>query len=104
MSLRDDIFAAVPRRQTATVTLDGKAITLSVRVSTMAEYDAEMKKIRTASAEETAAVMAGWFFDPATGGPVFSAEDFAALPLSVIRQLMQLYTDVNSGTAAAKNA
>lgn len=104
MSLRDDFFAALPRRQTATVTLEGKTITLSVKVATMAEYDAEIKKITAATPEDTAAVMAGWFFDPANGEKVFRAEDFAALPLAVIRQLMKAYTDVNSGEAAAKNA
>lgn len=103
MSLRSDFLAAVPASEIADFTLNGQTFKIGVKIYSFKDYDAALKTFQDGADDHArAAVMAGWFFDPVTGEPLFTPEDIDALPLSVSKRLITLFSEVNMGTLEAK--
>lgn len=102
MSLRSEFLSAVPAVSDAEITLNGKTFRIGVRVLSMHDYDEALKSFQSADESGRARIMAGWLTDPADGSPLFTPEDVAALPLTVLRRLLALFTEVNLGTAETK--
>lgn len=98
--LKETLLMAIPQFKREQVEIFGRKFEIGVRIISMADYNQAMKSIEAKSAEDIAGIMAKWFFDPETGDEAFAAADMMKLPACTVKELMRLFTEVNTGAKA----
>ena len=96
MSLRDQIFQAVPQYEAADLELFGQKFPVRVLLVSMAEFNARMKVFSDSTVDGIADEMSHWFYEE-DGSRVFSPDDLKKLPASAVQHLMKVFTRVNTG-------
>lgn len=102
MNLREQILAAVPRYEVADLDLFGQKFPVRVLLVSMSDFNARMKNFGAGGPAEMAAEVSTWFVDP-DGGKIFQPEDLDKLPAKAVKDLIALFTKVNTGAELEKN-
>ena len=103
MNLREQIIAAVPHYEDAELELFGQKFPVRVLLVSMSDFNARMKHFGETGPEDMAAEISTWFLD-SEGGKVFHPDDLDKLPAKAVKDLISLFTKVNTGAELEKNA